>query len=144
MQRSASGDSIQVHCVDLGESFPTSIYLKKSAHTWVSSLFSFLGRTERTCLLACLRRYSRERAPRSLGKISIHYSLHSLVATRRYPRQSVSRSTCNASVDVVVGEVVVGELVVGELVVGELPVHQCRLVVGEVHVLLAQSLRCSP
>ena len=27
----SSGDSIQVHCVDLGESFPTSIYLQKSA-----------------------------------------------------------------------------------------------------------------
>ena len=27
----SSGDSIQVHCVDLGESFPTRIYLQKSA-----------------------------------------------------------------------------------------------------------------
>ena len=27
----SSGDSIQVHCVDLGESFPTSIYLQNSA-----------------------------------------------------------------------------------------------------------------
>ena len=43
-----------VHCVDLGESFPTSIYLQNR------------------------RRYSRERAPRSLRENSIHYSLHSL------------------------------------------------------------------
>ena len=85
----------------------------------------------------------------SLGISSTHTTTRTFsIATRRYPRQSVSRSTCNALVDVVVGEVVVGELVVGELVVGELvvgelTVHQCRLVVGEVHVLRPQSLRCS-
>ena len=47
-------------------------------------LFSFFfssRRTGRPCLLACLRRYSRERAPRSLGENSIHYSFASLVCT---------------------------------------------------------------
>ena len=46
-----------MHCVDLGESFPTSIYLQKSASIQPRSL-----------------------APRSLGENSIHCSFASLVA----------------------------------------------------------------
>ena len=48
-----------------------------------SLLFSFSTRgTARSCLLACLRRYSRERASQSLGENSIHYSSASLPVAR--------------------------------------------------------------
>ena len=57
----------QVNLVDLVKSFPTSIYLQNR------------------------RRYSRERAPRSLGENSIQYSFASLVTSVYRPKKSVER-----------------------------------------------------
>ena len=56
-----------MHCVDLGESFPTSIYLQKSA--------------ERTCLLACVD--TAENEPLEVWVKIIQYcSFVSLAASR--------------------------------------------------------------
>ena len=60
-----------VHCVDLGESFPTSIYFQKSASIQPAASVEALG--------------TRERAPRSLGENIQYYSLVSLLRTRFQP-----------------------------------------------------------
>ena len=46
----SSGDSIQVHCVDLGESWPTSIYLQNLASIQPRRSFVKFARSPRTVL----------------------------------------------------------------------------------------------
>ena len=53
----------------------------------------FFSGKHRTNLLACLRRYSRERAPRSLGENSIHYSFASLLGLRPRMRRGTTRES---------------------------------------------------
>ena len=64
-----------VHCVDLGERFP---YFLFSIVPFFSIFFSNRSSFQRVFTCKNRRRYSRERAPRSLGENSIHYSFVSL------------------------------------------------------------------
>ena len=51
----SSGDSIQVHCVALGESFPTSICLQKSASIKPRTSLSKFGRNFNSVFIRLLR-----------------------------------------------------------------------------------------
>ena len=64
----SSGDSIQVHCVDLGESFPTSIYLQKSASIQPRTSPSKFGEKFNSLFTSLLRLY-RSAGARALQRL---------------------------------------------------------------------------